>query len=75
MLLLIALTLKGAIAISPTPPPPFPPYVPPPSYGGSGISYKRKEPVKVIAKLPEVKKPVIDDDEIFLIIKTFLKCQ
>ena len=74
MLLLIALTLKGAIAISPTPPPPFPPYVPPPSYGGSGISYKRKEPVKVIAKI-EVKVPVIDDDEIFLIIKTFLKCQ
>lgn len=75
MLLLIALTLKGAIAISPTPPPPFPPYVPPPSYGGSGISYKRKEPVKVIAKIEVPVKKYNDDDEIFLIIKTFLKCQ
>ena len=68
MLLLIALTLKGAIAISPTPPPPTPTT----NGGGMGradyshISYEKENKDRL-------EKILIEDSEIIKIVELTLK--
>ena len=78
MLLLIALTLKGSIAISPTPP------IPTPSFGGGGgggishnINYKsHKETLRDNEREErekKIEKILIEDSEIVQIVELTLR--
>jgi hypothetical protein len=67
MLLLVALTLKGAISITPTPPVP-----PPPSTGGGGGGGKYR--TEQVDRDREIKDRILrDDSDIVAIVELTLK--
>lgn len=66
MLLTLIANIEYAAGVVSLPPPPM-------TIGGGGASFNQKR--YPIPKPPEVKVIKNDDDEVFLIIKTFLQCK